>query len=237
MMLAVAELTPQVGLSRACRGVRAEPWVGVSRSRPASWDRLAVRATGAATAPVGALGRGAGSAAGPSRQRTLRGRVAPAAVFATLLDEGRYHGSIRTMYPGSWPPRAKPASAGGVSEPIRPTPSPELAGDPGPTRCTVLEDITKLKGPAKWTCFHLYVILDIFSRYVVRLAHCSSRGPRNSPSEETHCRHRGEEENITPGTLTLSMPIAVPACDRSLVAALLIDLDVAKTHSRPHVSG
>ncbi len=60
-------------------------------------------------------------------------------MFAILLDEGRYHGSVRTMYRLLAVRRREIWSW----------------------------DITKLKGPAKWTCFHVYVILDIFSRYVV----------------------------------------------------------------------
>ena len=108
------------------------------------------------------------------------------------------------------------------------------AGDPAFNRSVVLQDIcTKLKGPAKWTCFHLYVILDIYSRYVVgwMLAH---RGPPELA--EQLIADTLQKENIAPRTLTLPCRSWHPACDLSRVAALLIDLEVAKTHSRPHVS-
>ena len=83
-------------------------------------------------------------------------------MHAMLLDEGRYLGSVRTMY--RLLNRAVRVS-GAANSPTRPTSSPNCwrwhrtRSDPG--------IITKLKGPAKWTCFHLYVILDIFSRHVV----------------------------------------------------------------------
>jgi putative transposase len=93
-------------------------------------------------------------------------------------------------------------------------------------------DITKLKGPAKWTCFHLYVILDIYSRYVVGwlLAHRESADLAEQLIADTL-----EKENIAPGTLTLHADRGTSMRSKP-VAALLIDLDVAKTHSRPHVS-
>ncbi len=89
--------------------------------------------------------------------------TAPAAVHATLLDEGRYLGSLRTMYllltaqGGSRKRRTQlthPAYA--KSELLATAPNQVWSWG-----------ITKLKGPAKWTCVHLYVILDIFSRCVV----------------------------------------------------------------------
>jgi putative transposase len=89
--------------------------------------------------------------------------LAPAAVFAILLDEGRYHASVRTMY-------RLLAAAGLSGEPRKQRAhtaytKPELlAVRP---REVWSWDMTKLKGPAKWTCFHLYVTLDIFSRYSV----------------------------------------------------------------------
>ncbi len=96
--------------------------------------------------------------------------IAPAAVYAQLLDEGRYLCSIRTMY------RLLEAS-GQVRErrdqlthpPYR---KPELLAT-GPNQLWSW-DITKLRGAAKWTYFYLYVILDVFSRYVVgwMLADC-----------------------------------------------------------------
>ena len=89
---------------------------------------------------------------------------APRQVYATLLDEGQYHCSVRTMY------RILTDEHGDVKERRRHVKRPHyekpelLATAPNQVWSW---DITKLKGPAKWTYFYLYVILDIFSRYVV----------------------------------------------------------------------
>ena len=88
----------------------------------------------------------------------------PAQVWATLLDEGRYLASERTMY------RLLASEHGRVRErrdrlTQPPYVRPELLAE-RPNEVWSW-DISKLKGPAKWTCFHLYVILDVFSRYAV----------------------------------------------------------------------
>jgi putative transposase len=89
--------------------------------------------------------------------------TAPATVYATLLDEGRYLASISTMYPllrerGETGDRRRHAV-----HPATVKPEPVAAG---PNEVWSW-DITKLHGPAKWIYYYLYVILDIFSRYVV----------------------------------------------------------------------
>jgi putative transposase len=154
--------------------------------------------------------------------------IAPATVFATLLDEGCYYGSTRTMY--------RLLAAAGQSgerrnQRIHPTyAKPELLAIR--PREVWSWDITRLKGPAKWTCFHLYVILDIYSRYVVGwlIAHRESAELAEQLIADTV-----EKENIAPGTLTLHADRGTSMRSKP-VAALLIDLEVAKTHSRPHVS-
>jgi putative transposase len=89
--------------------------------------------------------------------------TAPATVHATLLDEGTYLGSVRTMY------RLLAANASSAerrrqrNHPVYAKPE-LLATAPNQVWSW---DITKLKGTAKWTCWHLYVFLDIISRYVV----------------------------------------------------------------------
>ncbi len=154
--------------------------------------------------------------------------LAPAAVYATLLDEGRYHGSIRTMYRLL---AAQNQAGERRNQRIHPAYSkPELLA----TRPNEVWswDITKLKGPAKWTCFHLYVILDIFSRYVVgwMVAHRETAELAGQLIADTLGKQK-----IAPGTLTLHADRGTSMRSKP-VAALLIDLDVAKTHSRPHVS-
>jgi hypothetical protein len=93
-------------------------------------------------------------------------------------------------------------------------------------------DISKLKGPAKWMHFHLYVILDIFSRYVVgwMIAHRETAELAEQLIADTI-----DKQNIVPGTLTLHADRGTSMRSKS-VAQLLVDLNVTKTHSRPHVS-
>jgi putative transposase len=93
-------------------------------------------------------------------------------------------------------------------------------------------DITKLLGPAKWTYFYLYVILDIFSRYVVgwMLAARESAALAERLIAET-CAKQG----IVAGQLTVHADRGAAMTSKP-VALLLADLGVTKTHSRPHVS-
>ena len=93
-------------------------------------------------------------------------------------------------------------------------------------------DIPKLKGPAKWTCFHLYVILDIFSRHVVgwMLAERESADLAEQLIADSVSRH-----DVQRGMLTLHADRGA-AMRSKPVAALLVELDIAKSHSRPHVS-
>ena len=91
---------------------------------------------------------------------------------------------------------------------------------------------TPLKGPAKWSCYHLYVILDIFSRYVVgwMIALREAAHLAEQLITDTVAKH-----NIAPNTLTLRADRGSSMRSKP-VAALLVDLEIAKTHSRPHVS-
>jgi putative transposase len=93
-------------------------------------------------------------------------------------------------------------------------------------------DITKLNGPAKWTYFYLYVVLDVFSRYVVgwMIAPRESATLAKKLVEETYRRER-----IEPMQLTLHADRGSAMTSHSF-AFLLADLGVTKTHSRPHVS-
>jgi putative transposase len=154
---------------------------------------------------------------------------APYEVYATLLDEGQYHCSIRTMY------RLLTAEHGDVKERRRHhQPShyqkPELLAT-SPNQVWSW-DITKLKGPVKWTYFYLYVIMDIFSRYVVgwMVAYREQDALAKQLIEQSCLK-----QNIQPEQLTLHADRG-PSMKSKTVANLLADLGVTKTHSRPHVS-
>ena len=88
---------------------------------------------------------------------------APAEVYASLLDEGFYHCSIRTMYRILHGHGAVKERRRQLRHPVYA--KPELIAE-GPNQVWSW-DISKLMGPAKWTYFYLYVIIDIFSRRVV----------------------------------------------------------------------
>ena len=152
----------------------------------------------------------------------------PAAVFATLLDEGQYHGSIRTMY--------RLLAAQGESRERRNQlthPSyrkPELLAT-APNQLWSW-DITKLLGPAQWTYFYLYVILDVFSRYVTGWMVAMRE---NAELAKRLIQDSCSQQRILPGQLTLHADRGTSMSSKP-VAFLLADLGVTKTHSRPHVS-
>ena len=154
--------------------------------------------------------------------------TAPEQVYAALLDEGRYLCSVRTMY--------RLLARRGESRERRnqlthpPYEKPELLA----TRPNEVWswDITKLKGPAKWTYFHLYVVLDIFSRYVVgwMVAERESSDLAKRLLAETY-----DKQQVEPDQLTVHADRGTSMRSK-LVAQLLADLGVTKTHSRPQVS-
>ena len=154
--------------------------------------------------------------------------TAPASVHATLLDEGCYLGSVRTMYR-----LLRAHSACGERRRQRSHTAyakPELLAT-GANQVWSW-DITKLKGPAKWSYFHLYVILDIFSRYVVGwlIAERESSELAKQLIEDT-----AQRQNIAPGTLSLHADRGSSMRSKP-VASLLVDLDITKSHSRPYTS-
>ena len=224
-MAGVAELAPVVGVARACAAL------GLPR---ASFYRR-TRADGAAAKqPVRTAVQP--RALSPSERETVVSRlheerfldVSPAAVYATLLDEGEYHCSIRTMYrileeEGETRERRDQL----VHPPYRK--EELLATKPNELWSW---DITKLMGPAKWTYFYLYVIIDVFSRYVVgwMVADGESAELAKQFIAET-CAKQG----IASGQLTIHADRGSSMTSKP-VAFLMADLGVTKTHSRPHVS-
>jgi putative transposase len=205
-MIACQELSTEVGTAAACRSL--------DLARPTYYRRLEPKIEKM-------------SAPRPAPPRTLsvieRQEIldvlhtdrfvdkAPTEVYATLLDEGTYHCSVRTMYrilDGSGEVRERRDQA---QHPHYKAPE-LLATAPNQVWSW---DITKLLGPVKWSYFYLYVILDIFSRYVV--------GWMIAPHESN----------------TLAKRLIAGTCEKHNVlpvALLLADLGITKSHSRPHVS-
>jgi len=154
--------------------------------------------------------------------------ASPAQVYATLLDEGVYLCSISTMYRILGEVRQVRERRDQLRRPNYTKPE-LLATAPNQVWSW---DITKLRGPSKWMFFQLYVILDIFSRYVVGwlVADRESETLAVELIEQT-CAKQG----IRPGELTIHADRGSSMTSKS-VAFLLADLGVEKTHSRPHVS-
>ena len=153
---------------------------------------------------------------------------APASVYANLLDDGRYLCSVPTMYrllraEGEVRERRRQAT-----HPA--TVKPELLAT-GPNEIWSW-DITKLLGPEKWTYFHLYVVIDIYSRYV--------SGWLLAARETAELAERllGEtvrKQNVAVDQLTIHADRGTSMASKP-VALLLADLGVTKSHSRPHCS-
>lgn len=154
----------------------------------------------------------------------------PYEVYATLLDEGVYHCSIRTMYRILQEYAEVQERRNQLRHPTYT--KPELLRVPFGRDPNQLWswDITKLRGSATWQYYYLYVILDVFSRYVVGwlLADHESADLAEHLIVES-CR----KQAIARDRLTLHADRGAAMIAKSL-AQLLADLGVDKSHSRPH---
>lgn len=220
----VAELTPIVGRAAACRHL--------GRSRAGHYRDLRPALHGPprprSTVSPRALGTNERQAVLDVLHSERFCDAAPAQVWATLLDEDTYLCSISTMYrilhatnevrdrrnPAQHPAHVKP-------ELVATAPNQVWSWD-----------ITKLAGPQKWTWFHLYVIIDVFSRFVVgwqvatRETAALAQAMINTAIEHHH---------VPANQLTLHADRGTSMTSKS-VAFLLADLGVTRSHSRPHVS-
>jgi putative transposase len=220
---AAAQYAPELGAMRTCQALGVARATHYRRRAP-----VVLRATRLPRVVPRALGAEERSAVLAVLHEERFVDRAPAAVVAALLDEERYLCSERTMY-------RLLARCDEVRErrdqrrhPVYSKPE-LLATRPNQVWSW---DITKLLGPAKWTYYYLYVLLDIYSRYVAgwMVAHRESATLAKKLIEET-CRKQG----IAPGTLTLHADRGTSMRSKP-VALLLSDMGVTKTHSRPHVS-
>jgi putative transposase len=225
---AIALLAPGIGTRAACAasGVPQATWYRRHRASPAPPRPAAVphrdRAQPRALAPA-------------ERQAILDmlhserfGDTAPAEAWATLLDEGTYLGSVSTCYRvlreagENRERRAQAAHPAAVK--------PELAAT-GPNQ-VYSWDITKLHGPAKWTYYHLYVILDIYSRYAVGWMVATRE---SAVLAEKLIAATCAKQGIARGQLAIHADRGSSMTSKP-VALLLADLGVTQSHSRPHVS-
>ena len=153
---------------------------------------------------------------------------APRQVYATLLDDGEYLCSWRTMYRILDEYQEVRERRNQLRHPAYTKPELLATG----SNQLWSWDITKFRGPAKWTYYYLYTILDVFSRYVPGwlIAECESSTLAQQLIAET-CAKQG----IVPEQLTLHADRG-SAMRSKTVALLLADLGVTKTHSRPYVA-
>lgn len=154
--------------------------------------------------------------------------LAPAQVWARLLDDGIYLCSISTMYR-----LLRIAGENRERRRQRTHPAnkiPELIAT-APNRVWSW-DITKLKGPERGVYYELFVIIDIYSRYVI--AWCVAAAETGELAKE-FIDAAYNQQGIAPGELTLHADRGTSMTSKP-VAQLLVDLGVARSHSRPHVS-
>lgn len=233
-MDATNTLAPDVGIAEACRalGVPRASWYRHQRPTAPTADPEPTPASPLDSERPSSHPR---ALSAPERQKVLdvfhQERFvdkAPAEVYATLLDEGVYLCSERTMYRILADHHEVRERRDQLRHPAYQRPE-LLATAPNQVWSW---DITKLKGPVKWSYFHLYVILDIFSRYVVGWM----VAPRESASlAERLIAETCEKQQIPRDQLTLHADRGTSMTSVT-VAQLLADLGVTKTHSRPHVS-
>ena len=218
-----AELEPLVGTAAACRGS--------GKSRATHYRRLAPPMLGPPlprSTPANALSAEETAELLAVLRSPRFCDLAPAQVWAMLLDEGRYLASISTMYRvlRHWGEvRERRAQA---THPARAR--PELMAD-RPNMCWTW-DITKLRGPDKGIWFDCYVIIDIFSRYVVGWMVATTE---TAELAEAFITAALAAQGVQSGTLTIHADRGTSMTSKG-VAELLGDLGVGRTHSRPHVS-
>ena len=158
--------------------------------------------------------------------------MSPTEVWATLLDDGVYLSSISTFYrllrqAGETRERRRQATHPAMVRPELVATAPDQV----PNQVWSW-DITKLRGPAKWTYYYLYVIVDIFSRYV---AGWMVANRESAALAEVLIRQTCAKQGIGRDQLTIHADRGSSMTSKP-VAFLLADLGVTQSHSRPHVS-
>jgi putative transposase len=225
---AVAELAPTIGVRAACDALGA--------AQAGYYRRHRHSPAPARPAPIPHRERAQPRALSTAEQQAILDQLhsdrfadmAPAEVWAILLDEGRYLASISTFYrllrrAGESRDRRRQATHPATVKPELIAAAPNAVWS---------WDITKLRGPAKWTYYYLYLILDIYSRYVVgwMVAHRESAALAEVLIRQTCAKQAIGRDQLTihadRGSSMTSKPVAF----------LLADLGITQSHSRPHVS-
>lgn len=221
---AVEELSPLVGTRPACRALGVAPATMYRRRRPVQ----SVTKPRPRPRPARSLSPGEREAVLEVLRSERFVDSSPAQVWATLLDEGRYLCSERTMYRLLAEHQEVRERRDQLTHPAYT--KPELLAE-RPNQVWSW-DITKLLGPQKWTYYYLYVIMDVFSRYVVGW---TVQLKESAEVAEQLIAQAIAQQQITRGQLTLHADRGSSMRSKP-VAFLLADLGVTKTHSRPYTS-
>lgn len=219
-MRAALDIAPEVGLKAACEALGA-PRATVYRHRRPQVVRQ--RPT-----PARALSTDERAKVLAVLNSARFRDASPAQVYAALLDEGVYIASIATMYRVLRSQGAARERRRQTSHPARP--KPELVAR-GPNQVWTW-DITKLKGPVKGVFYALYVIIDVYSRYVVGWLLAESE---SATLAERLLRETIEKEGVSRDQLTIHADRGAPMKSHT-VTELLAELGVVRSHSRPKTS-
>jgi len=222
---AITQLEPLIGTRKACRATGRPQASHYRRHRQSPAPVRPPRERKPQPRALSAAERAQVRAVLNSQEHVDK---APATVYHELLDSGVYLASTSTMYRILREHDEVHERRRQAVHPARV--KPELVAE-GPN-CVWSWDITKLHGPAKWTYYHLYVILDIYSRYVAGwlLAESESAALAEKLLADTITKHGIDRDRLTIHADNGSSMASKP------VAFLLADLGVTKTHSRPHTS-
>jgi putative transposase len=220
-MTAVAEVAPEIGVRAACRALDVPP-ASFYRAQQPKADSAPRKVP-----PRALNNQERAEVLGVLHSERFVDK-SPAETWATLLDEGKYLCSPRTMYRILEAHQEVRERRNQLRHPNYKKPQ-LLATTPNQVWSW---DITKLRGPAKWTYFYLYVILDIFSRYTVgwMVAHRESAALAERLIDDTCAK-----QAIEPDQLVIHADRG-PSMTSKTVAHLLADLGVTKSHSRPYTS-
>jgi len=221
-MSTVRQLAAVVGVVAACAAL------GVSRATFYRSTNRTETTAGTRTSPPRALTAGERARALDVLNSERFCDASPAEIYATLLDEGEYICSERTFCRILQEEYQIRERRNQLRHPAYV--KPELLAT-GPRQVWTW-DITKLRTQRKWEYLFLYVLLDIYSRYVVGWMVAEHENAEHAKRliAET-CR----KEDIREGTLTIHSDRGAPMMSKTL-AQLLADLAITKSHSRPHVS-
>lgn len=220
----MADLAPEVGITRACASI------DLPRSTYYRWrqaDAHPVKENQPRPTPPRALSQREKETVQTVLNSERFYDSPPRQVYATLLDEGTYYCSWRTMYRLLAEKGQVRERRNQLTHPV--TIRPQLVAT-APNQLWSW-DITKLKGPVPWTFYYLYVVLDVFSRYVVGwLLAARETAVLAEQLLAESCARQG----VAQDQLTIHADRG-PSMRSKTVALLLADLGVTKSHSRPRV--